>query len=83
MSTTPTREVARVWLRQNRVRVEAWHPVHGWLVRGWLVLAGSEGQRLRWRLVDYDHAEVEGSPFVGNYLAAENVLLDTTSELEE
>lgn len=73
-------EVTRTWQR-NRVRVEARHPQHGLLLRGWVVMAGSESGRMRWTLVNYDHEPV-GSPIVGDYVTAEAALLAATRELE-
>jgi hypothetical protein len=81
-------DVNRTWLSKGRrVVVETQHPEFGPLLRGWIRadgIAETTGPgiagTLRWRLTDYDHVELD--PVVGDYLDAEQALLDATSALD-
>lgn len=75
--------VERQWTvtrRRVSVDVSTGHPRYGLLGRGTVRLAGGEGCRSRWTVTDYDATPV--GEITGDYVDAERLLLDATTELE-
>jgi len=70
--------------RDSRGNVFTSHPQYGHLLRGCILAAGIEPQELqpviRWRITDYDHYYL--GVYAGDYVDAERLLLDATTELE-
>ena len=78
----------RTWTSLGRCKVEVEHPVHGLLLRGWIRLVGVQDSteptvaaRLRWQVVDYDGHQL--GTVDGDYVTAEQRLLDATSSLDD
>lgn len=61
-------------------RVEAKHPLYGFLPRGWIRSVGIEGHSMVWSVQDYDGIELPD--VVGDYIVAERTLLEATAELD-
>lgn len=80
--TSETRAVVRTFTARF-VRVATVHPQFGELDRGRIYPLRAAGWQGAWEVIDCDHAQVGDGPVVGDYLDAEQVLLDATAELDE
>jgi len=65
----------------SRVHVLVRHPECGDLPRGVITHLRSQGMFPRWGVTDYDHHNL--GEVTGDYLDAEQLLLDATAELDE
>jgi hypothetical protein len=77
-----TRTVVRTFTARS-VRVATVHPQFGELDRGRIYPRRAAGWRGAWEVIDCDHEQVGDGPVVGDYLDAEQVLLDATAGLDE
>lgn len=71
--------IRRLVSRQG-LTVETLNPTYGWLTRGtvrFLPNPGDPNARLRWEVINADHEDV--AEHVGDYLDAEQLLLDATT----
>ncbi len=76
-------DVRRVCSKLGRgpFRVEAKHPLYGFLPRGWIRSIEVDGHSIRWSMQDYDYYDLPD--VVGDYVAAERALLEATAVLDE
>jgi hypothetical protein len=80
--------VKRTFHTRRRAVVETLHPTCGWLVRGTIRavdIADTTGPGLAghvtWQLTSYDQEDL--GRITGDYLSAEQALLDATTALED
>ncbi|MBM0205780.1 hypothetical protein JNW90_24255 [Micromonospora sp. STR1s_5] len=77
------KDVVRTFSRNGLVKVESRHPQYGLLYRGrirHLPIDPADGGLGRWEITDLDHTNL--GVVVGDYVDAEDTLLEATCELD-